>query len=322
MANPGKRRAVGEVLVFSAGAVVFYELSAFIVIFGIPLAVLYRRRGFLAGLYGGGIVAAGITCVKAYRMWAAAPGALRWDFLGIALIVPVSFLVGLAILECPRLGRYRIWQRLVMAVLAAGLVYAPLLYLFLTSGEFDMLLHAQVDAVLKTLQDAQSGTAMLPVTTEEIVRMSREVFLNTFLPGYCFTLSANWVIGVKMAMRMGAVAGEFPPYRTFRMPDKAVYVFLVSWTVVFAALFRDLGIIGIAGWNAALLVSLLYMCQGIGIIKARLDAVPRGFKLLALVLCFTLVFTAGVIFILGIMAGVSVLGVSELWINYRNKLRS
>jgi hypothetical protein len=83
-----------------------------------------------------------------------------------------------------------------------------------------------------------------------------------------------------------------------------------------------LGIIGIAGWNAALLVSFLYMCQGVGIIKVRTDGVPRGFKLLVLVLCFTLFFTVGIVFILGVMAGVSILGVSELWINYRNKLRS
>ncbi|MDR1317552.1 MAG: YybS family protein [Spirochaetales bacterium] len=325
MINSGKYSAAGEMLLFSAGAVIFYELSAYFVIFGIPLTVLYRRRGFSAGLYGCGITAAGIAAMKIFRIWTSSVSAsVRGELLGIALVVPVSFLIGLVILECPRFGKLRIWQRLVFAVFTAALVYVPLLYLLLTSSELDMMLHAQVDAVLKAVQDNRGGgPGLFPVvSTEDLVRMSREVFLNTFLLGYCCTLSANWVIGVKMAMRMKGETGEFPSYRTFRMPDRAVYVFLVSWAVVFTALFRDLGIIGVAGWNTALLVSFLYMCQGIGIIKVRTEAVPRGFKLIAMVLCFTLVFSAGIVFILGIMAGVSILGVSELWISYRNKLRS
>jgi hypothetical protein len=209
----------------------------------------------------------------------------------------------------------------VCASLAAGLVYIPLLYLLVTSSEFDAMLRAQVEAMMRAFQTNQAS--MLPlVSAQEIVDLSRKVFLNTFLAGYCFTLAANWVIGVKMAMRMNGVPGEFPAYRSFRLPDKAVYVFLVSWAFVFAAFFRDLGVAGIAAWNCALLLSLLYMCQGIGIIKVRTEGLPRAFKLLVMVLCVTLVFTAGIVFILGIMAGVSLLGVSELWINYRNKTRS
>ncbi|MDR1179478.1 MAG: YybS family protein [Spirochaetales bacterium] len=324
MINSGRYSAAGEVLLFSAGAVIFYELSAYFVIFGIPLTVLYRRRGFSVGLYGCGIAAAGIAGMKIFRIWTSVSVSVRWELLGIALVVPVSFLIGLVILECPRFGMFRIWQRLVFAVVAAGLVYVPLLYLLLTSRELDMMLHAQVDAVLKAVQDNRGGgPGLFPVvSTEDLVRISRQVFLNTFLPGYCCTLSANWVIGVKMAMRMKGEVGEFPSYRTFRMPDRTVYVFLVSWAVVFATLFQDLGIIGVAGWNTALLVSFFYMCQGIGIIKFRTEAMPRGFKLIAMVLCFTLAFSVGVVFLLGIMAGVSILGVSELWISYRNKLRS
>jgi len=266
MTVTGKNSALVETLIFSAGAVVFFELSVFIVIFVIPLAVLYRRRGFYAGLAGCGITAAGIAGMRLYQM-AGASAAMRYDLLGIALLVPLSFLLGLAILEAPPLGRLHIWQRLVAAALAAGIVYLPLLYRLLTSEEFDMMLRSQVDSIIQAVQGAQNQAALPLVSAEEIVRMSRTVFLNTFLPGYMFTLAANWVIGVKMAMRMNGAAGEFPPYRSFRLPDKAVYVFLVSWAFVFAAFFRDLGLAGAAAWNCALVVTLLYMCQGTGIIK-------------------------------------------------------
>jgi hypothetical protein len=316
-----KNSALVELALFSAGAVIFFELSVFVVIFVIPLAVLYRRRGFYVGLAGCVITAAGIAGVKFYQMMGAALGEGRRDLLGIALLVPLSFLIGLTLLEAPFLGRLRSWQKLVLAGLAAGLVYSPLLYLLVTSSEFDAMLHAQVEAMMRGLQANQ--TSMLPlVSTEEIVSLSRKVFLNTFLAGYCFTLAANWVIGVKMSMRMNGTSGEFPAYRSFRLPQKAVYIFLVSWAAVFAALFRDLGAVGVVAWNCALLLSLLYMCQGIGIIKVRAERVPRVFKLLVMVFCVTLIFTAGVVFILGSMAGVSLLGVSELWINYRNKARS
>jgi hypothetical protein len=321
MERSRKNSVLVELVIFSAGAIIFFELSVFVVIFVIPLAVLYRRRGFYTGLAGCAITAAGIAGLKAYQMMESALGALRHDLLGIALVVPLSFLIGLTLLEAPFLGKFHSWQKLVFASLAAGLVYIPLLYLLETSSEFDAMLYAQVEAMMRAFQANQAS--MLPlVSVEEIVNLSRKVFLNTFLAGYCFTLAANWVIGVKMAMRIHGVLGEFPAYRSFRLPEKAVYVFLASWALVFAAFFRDLGVAGIVAWNCALLVSLLYMCQGIGIIKVRTEGVPRVFKLLVMALCFTLVFTAGVAFILGSMAGVSLLGVSELWINYRNKARS
>ncbi|MDR1933177.1 MAG: YybS family protein [Spirochaetales bacterium] len=323
MRGTEKKSALVEILIFSAGAVVFFELSAFLVIFVIPLAVLYRRRGFYAGLFGSCMTAAGIAIIRLYQMQSASSGAVRYDLLGVTLVVPLSFLIGLCLLEAPQLARLRIWQRLVCAALAAGVVYLPLLYLLVVSEEFDTLLRAQVEAIMRAVQGVQApGTLPAAVNVEEIVRLSKKVFLNTFLAGYLFTLAANWVIGVKMAMRMNGAAGEFPPYRSFRLPDKAVYVFLVSWAVVFAAFFRDMGIAGAAAWNCALVISLLYMCQGIGIIKIRTEAVPRAFRLLVMIVCATLVFTAGLAFIFGIMAGVALLGVSELWINYRNKVRS
>ena len=317
MEGSWKSSALVELLLFSAGAVVFFEASVFIVIFVIPLAVLYRRRGFYTGLAGCLLTVCGIICVKLYHLLRIS-GAMRYDLLGIALVVPVSFLIGLAILEAPVARRLRTWQRLLCASLAGGLVYVPLLYLLLVSAEFDAMLRAQVDAMLRSFQTNEASLMPL-VSAEQIVRLSRQVFLNTFLAGFFFTLAANWVIGVKMARRLEGIAGEFPAYRSFRMPEKAVYVFLGSWALVFATLFRDLGLLGVAAWNCALLVALLYMCQGVGIIKVRTEGLPRGFKMLVIVLCFTLIFTAGIVVILGIMAGVSLLGVSELWINYRKK---
>jgi hypothetical protein len=241
--------------------------------------------------------------------------------IGISLIVPLSFLIGIVILEAPRLGRLRTWQRIVCASLAGALAYVPLLYFLTASRELGELLYAQVEATMRLLQGSGNQMALVP-SVEEIVALSRRVFLNTFLAGYFFTLAANWVIGVKMAMRMTGKTGEFPAYRSFRLPDKGVYVFLASWALVFGSLFRDLGFVGVVAWNCALLVSLLYLCQGVGIIKVRMESLPRVFRLAVTLMCVVLAFTMGVVFILGCMAGVSLLGVSELWINYRNRTRS
>ena len=314
----GKKPALVETLVLSAGAVVFFELSSFIVIFVIPLAILFKRRGFSAGLGGCMLAAAAITAIKLYQMRAAP----RYDFLGLAVCVPLSFLIGLAVLEAPRFARLRTWQRIVYASLAGSSVYLPLLYLLVTGdSEIIAVLYAQVETTMSALRGSGNPGILVP-SVEEIVNLSRRVFLNTFLPVYFFTLAANWVIGVKMAMRLSGKTGEFPAYRSFRMPEKAVYVFLVSWALVFMSLFRDLGVVSIAAWNCALLVSILYMCQGVGIIKVRMESVPRPVRLIAALMCVVMAFTMGVIAVLGCMAGVSLLGVSELWINYRNKTRS
>jgi hypothetical protein len=321
MTFTGKKSVLGEVILFSAAAIIFFRISVFFLIFVIPLAVLFRRQGFYAGLGGVFITAAGIVGINFYQLASLQAGAIRYDLLGVYFIVPGSFLLGLAILEAPPLAGFRSWQRLVFATLAAAVVSLPLIYLILTSGEYDMLIRAQVNAVIGRIGEAQDLPSPPPVDVEEIVYLSRMVFLNTYLAGYFFTLAVNWVLGVRMAMRTtGGKIKEFPAYKKFRLPDAGVWFFLAAWTLVLVSRFRDLGVLGIGAWNCALLVSVLYACQGIGIIKSWTAGKPLGSRLSLTVLLITLLFVPGIRFI--VIAGVPLLGVTELWINYRNKIRS
>lgn len=316
-----KGSAAGEILAFSLASVVLFRFSLFLLIFVIPLAVLYRRRGFFPGLIGSLVAFAGIAGMKIYHMASIQGAVFRPDLLGIDLVVPGTFLLGLAVMEAPELKSLRAYQRLLVAAVLAGIAGLPLLRYVMTSPEFDMILRAQIQAMVRSLTEGQAAGADLPFTgTEEVVRLSRIVFLNTYLAGYFMTLAANWVIGVRLSMRIAGESGEFPPFTRFRLPDAAVWAFLLFWTVVFLSFFRDLGIVRMLAWNLGLIAAILYGCQGVGIIKIWTAVLPRGTRLALTFLLVTLVFVPGINVIL--IAGVPLLGVSELWVNYRTKERS
>ncbi|MDR2588941.1 MAG: YybS family protein [Spirochaetales bacterium] len=320
MAATKKHAAALEIAVLAAASVIFFKLSVFLLVFVIPLALLYRRRGFYGGLCGSCAAAAGILGLRLYEA-ASLGGGVNAGLLLVEFTIPGAFLVGLAVLEAPRFSRFPSWKRLLGATFAALLVSLHLVYFIATSAEYEALLKAQVEATLRYITEAQGEQGTLAfVSVEEITRLSRLVFLDTYLAGYFVTLAANWVIGVRMAMRMGGEMREFPAYRSFRMPDGAVWIFLLSWAVVFISRFRSLGFGEIAAWNTALLVSILYACQGVGIIKSwTYDMAPVG-RFAVTVMLFTLLFVPGLRFI--VIAGVPLLGVTELWIHYRNKIRS
>jgi hypothetical protein len=289
-------------------------------IFVIPLTVLYYRRGFSEGSIGTAVSFFCIAAVKMYRITTIQGAAPRYDLFFIDMIVPTTFFIGLLIVEYPGFRGFRLYEKLLFSTVAAGAVSIPLLWYVLKSPEFDAVLRAQVQAMIKVLTDTSNSGALPFTGADEIVRLSRIVFLNTYLAGYFFTFAMNWVLGTRIGGRSKGVFLEIPAFKQFRLPEKTVWVFLLSWATVLFSLLKDIGVVEIVAWNCALIVSVLYGSQGFGIIKIWMEKLNRGTRLAIIFVTISLIFIPGLNLV--VMSGVPLLGVSELWINYRNKERS
>ncbi len=310
---------LGEIALFAATAVVFFRVSLFLPIFVIPLTVLYRRRGFVAGSVGAAAAFGGIAGIKLYEILSRDGGSLRLDLIGLDFTMPLTFILGLALVELPGMARFRLHRRFVAATLLAAVLSVPLLRFVMVSPEFDQMLRAQVGAMFRSLTEGGSGSPAPFSGTEQVVRLSRYWFLNTFAAGYFVTFAANWVLGARIARRTCGEPGEFPAFTRFRVDDRAVWPFLLGWSAVFASLMVDLGLFRALAWNFALILTVLYGCQGVGIIKTLTAGASRGTRVLVTTLLIMLVFVPGINIL--VLAGVPLLGVSELWIHYRNKER-
>ncbi len=326
--EPGKKGAVAkEIVGFGILAVVFFQLSLFLLIFVIPLVIVYRRRGFVPGALASLIAFGGILGMKLFQLSRIADAFSRPDLFAMDLVIPGGFLIGVLVVEAPALGRLRLFERLLLAGAVAVVMSLPLVLFVAKNPEFDAILKYQVRAMIKAFQ---TGEPIGPagegpeVILEQVTRLSKQVFLYTYAAGYLLTLGLNYLIGVRIALKSRGLDEEGGEkaisFASFRLPDALVWWFLVSWAGVFLGMVADLGFARIVLWNSALTATILYGCQGMGILKTWTGRMSRGSRM---VFTFCIVFC---IFIPGInvllAAGIPLLGVTELWIQYRSKERS
>lgn len=323
----GKKGAVAkEVLGFGVLAVIFFQLSLFLLIFVIPLVILFRRRGFLPGLEGCLLALGGIAGIKIFQMSRIAGAFARPDLFGIDLVVPGSFLLGLLVIEAPMLINIRLYQRLLLATGIAVLASLPLVLFVATNPEFDAILRYQIQAMIKSIQGGEAigpegqGAAAI---VDQVARLSKQVFLYTYTAGYLLTLGGNWLIGAKLGLKTLASeegVGKIPSFANFKVPEVMIWWFLVSWSGVLLGFVVNLGFAKTLLWNSALIVTILYGCQGLGIIKFWMGKMGKGTKMAFTFFIVFFAFIPGINVLLAV--GVPLLGVTELWIQYRNKERS
>jgi uncharacterized protein YybS (DUF2232 family) len=96
--------------------------------------------------------------------------------------------------------------------------------------------------------------------------------------------------------------------------EKLIWGFLLGWFGVLLSLLRPLGWVSIVFWNIALLSTVLYGMQGIDILRYYIKKVER-LRIVILVTILLFVFIPGLNILM--MVGVPLLGVSEIWIQYR-----
>jgi len=309
-------RIVLEGIGFSVLGVVLYQFQTTILIFVIPLVVLYKRQGVRVGILGTLGTFLGILLVKVIR-GGGAGGTLREDLLLLDLTYPFAFLLGLALTEGSFFPRIPPYGRIALVTVVSGVLGIPLIRYVLTDPAFEAYLKAQIETMMRGMVEGKTSLdlgTMGTVSTREILRLSKLIFANTYTLGYFLTFLFNWVVGSRIGLRSKGIYPVESVVGNVHLNEKLIWGFLLGWSGVLLSLLRPLGSVGIVFWNIALLCTVLYGMQGVDILRFYIKKVER-LRVVILVTILLFLFIPGLNIL--IMVGVPLLGVSEIWIQYR-----
>lgn len=306
----------GDLLVASIISFLLFQFNM-LVLFCIPLQVLFLRKGQKYLLYGSLSVIATIVVVTIIRSASIDDTLLKRGMLISDTVLPAFIIAGVLAVDIPWKVPLRTLYKTLAVTLAVGVVSIPIIYILSRNEGFTELLRRQIETVAALLQVSaeESNTGMLTVDVDRLTENVIDILLKNYLFVYFLTVAGSiWVGGVVTA-RFQGVRGD--GFRSFHIPERAVWPLLVSWALILVHYLVGLGIVAYAVWNIGLLLLYLYGMQGIGIIQTILDrrSVSRYFRVLLTAGMVMLVFWPGVNLV--ILIGLPILGVTELWIHFR-----
>lgn len=312
-------------LVAAGVSALLYHLGIGLPAFLIPLQVVRVRRGTRHFLVAAAVAFVAIAGVR-LALAAGARADAGTPALVLEMSVVLGMLAGLAWIQLPELlGRPALLPggravRLLIAAAAAGLASVPLIaYLgrnqAFTAG-LDRLFEAAA-ALLNRLVGSMGGEEGF--RGEELAAMTRAVFLRSYLLDYLLVLTFCWWAGSLIGARSLGRSPGVTPLARFRPVEALIWPLIAGLALVLLDLVVPLGPLELAGWNLLLIMLFLYGLAGLGILRFLLDRLgaPKSMRLAAWLVLGVLAFAPGVNAALAVV--ISGLGVSETWINYRNR---
>jgi hypothetical protein len=165
--------------------------------------------------------------------------------------------------------------------------------------------------------EALDFVATLKAIDAEIVydAIKRNI-MRSYLFLYFIMLLGNWWIG-----SIKIVNGKWSSrvdLSKFSIPEFMVWPLIIALLFVVINYKINIGFLSYIGWNILLIIVTLYGLRGIGIIKGIFLAlnVPRSIRVLAFITAVMVLMQPGLKYI--VLIAVPALGVSEIWINYKN----
>ncbi|MEE8441774.1 MAG: DUF2232 domain-containing protein [Spirochaetia bacterium] len=333
MPDHGRRAYWTDVVGLAVAAVLLFRSGLLLLVFLIPIQIVWVRRGERAGLLSSGFFLGALAFLKFVdylrirSMLNGASGGLGLLFLDIVL--PVAFLAGLYLLNTPRLimrvadgvHELSVVERFGATVLTAAIIYVPTIVLVYLSGSVDGIIAAQVELISSLL-------IVVDATADEILALTRlviRIFLSGFLFGFFIILVGGWWLGTGLALgKRLALPGPNEVAERLRMlsitrfcvPGVMIWIVIAAWGAVLVSMLVDVGWLSFVMWNFAFLTLAMYAIQGLAVIWHLLDRrkIARAQRVgLAVALVIGLLIPGlNLVFLLGLPG----LGISEVWVNY------
>ncbi len=286
--------------------------------FLVPVQQSFAGRGMKAGLVSSLAAFLVITVGTVVRMVQ-----LRFfDFLYLAsaCLPPLLLLAALFWInaESPRLSKM---IRIFLAVLVLSLIALP----FVLRMSKDSTFTDQLSAYVKETIDTSGLAIDEPRLAAELVQRAIGIISAGFSAFILWVVAGSWWLGSMLASKSRAAMLGFEPVKKplrlaeVKVPHAALWPSLLLWSLLFIALaLKAEGIIRLLVWNLALCAASIYGLQGIGVItfllqKPGIPALLRRLLPLALTAALLNQATSAVVLI-----GLPVLGITEVWIPYRN----
>lgn len=253
---------------------------------------------------------------------------LKQMLIFIELLFPVMLMAGIFAMNMESPYRLRKLYLLLGVTGAVGLVSIPIIFWLLQSEVFMTAMREQIDFILSALygspEAAETGLngGMLGriLNPEAMMETLKEVMLRNYLFSFFLLLTLNWRMGYGLGLRTRGIQ----PLRlkSFFLPDKMVWILLLSWAGILGDIFFGIGALGYFVWNIGLIFLFLYGLQGMGIIQHFLSRaeMTRGLQLFIIAMIIIVLFIPFLNILL--IIGIPIFGISEMWIKYRQPKRS
>lgn len=296
-------------------------------LFLIPVQLAYGKMGRKAGLLA---IAASVIVLLPFEAWRAVDAGLGLgpaDLAGI-LAFPLACLAAMAIINARFAERLRPLYRILALGVIVGIAAAPAVAFLLSDSAFKDALTRSVSALVsrftvdgggisdKSYDVAASLAALDPA---QLVASTLATFASCYVALICVLFGASWWVGNRLSGEGSEGRRHSPPLSELRAPDVMVWPFFASLGFLLVVLYFKAGFgFRAFAWNLVLAMSLVYTAQGMGIVShfLRRMNVPGGFRIAFAVIAFAsaLLSPTGA-FLLAILP---LLGLTELWIPYRN----
>lgn len=215
------------------------------------------------------------------------------------------------------------FSRLLKITAGAGLAGLPLIVIVASDGAIARLLKEQIVLVTEMLRrplgDAENWEASVlfaELTPEVMVETTKNLFFRFFLAAY-FLMEALALL-LARGVRGRFFGGKRVRFTTFFLAEGAIWFLLGSAAVIGADVILDLGPVAYPFWNAGAIMVLAYAVQGLGIVGYRMEKSPRLWRArFSLMFLYIILLFTPVVNIIAFFS-VPVLGVSEVWIRYRD----
>ncbi|TFG62001.1 MAG: hypothetical protein E4H36_09020 [Spirochaetales bacterium] len=311
--------------VITGAAVLFYELGFLAFFFMVPLQFLYRMRGEELGILSSIAAAVIILILGLIRTASVEESDLRTLLMGIEIFTLFIFLGGLYISNSRLIPVGRQLYRLLIACLIAGGLSAVFFIMLERSGTLQRLLKSLFSQVLEILNisgDEAAGTAgggFLGglLTPDSLYEGFREAIFRFFL--FLYFLLLTMTIKIGSLFRRNSTEGKNYAAILFHVPDWMIWPLIVSWGGVLLGVFVKTGPLPYVFWNTGLISLFIYGFQGVGILKYLMQKakMQRGVQLFLNFVLVLLLIIPGINMIT--IFGIPALGVSEVWIKYRQR---
>ncbi len=315
-----------------------FWLSIFLApLFLVPIQLAYGRLGRRGGWSA---IAVSILILVPGTMWRmlAAGGTLQVLDVVAGLAFPLAAIAAMAMLNASFLGRIGPGYRILGLGLALGALSAPAVASLLSDAELKAAITQSVSHVVQRFvgnfaaaPGAASATqgpaaggydmaaALASLDPAGMVETTLKVFASSYAAILCLLFGGSWWIGNRIAGEGSPGRRATAPLSELRAPEILVWPFLGALGLLLIVLFFKAGALAQAiAWNLVLAMSLVYAAQGMGIVSHVLRRlhVPGGFRIAFAVGVFVSAIGSPIGAVL--LAILPLLGVTELWIPYRN----
>ena len=306
-------RAWGESGAAAVVAALLYLSGGLFLFFLVPLSIIALRRGnegYLVAAAGALLI---IAVVRGFMAVQVGIGLSGFFFFG-ELAMPAGLLAGLGLLRMLP-SRVPHWAyRFALATGVATLGAVPVMAALGGSSGFEGAMEAQISQVMRNL-----GATDPQMAAEMIVDEAMEMVIRSFALFFGIVIGIGALLGRHLVARFSADEPYTPPVERVGVPDPAVWPLLGGWALVALDALRDLGFLGYLGWNLALVFTLIYSVQGVGIAaalmsRAGMNARSRRFAGIGLIAAL---FIPGINLLIAL--GIPALGVSELWVDFKRE---